>query len=136
MNRNDLKKIAKIRIKEAKILLNNGNYDGAYYLSGYVIECGLKACIAKKTKKYDFPDKQTVNKSHTHDLTKLVKTAGLELQLDIAMRDPNFASNWAVVKDWLVHSRYEKHSPQKAKDLYSAITNTRNGVLKWIKHYW
>ena len=51
MNRYDLRKLAKIRLKEAQILLKNGNYDGAYYLSGYVVECGLKACIAKGTKK-------------------------------------------------------------------------------------
>jgi len=77
MNRNDLKRLAKIRLTEAKTLLDNSNYDGAYYMSGYIVECGLKACFAKKTKKYDFPDKKATNKIYTHDLEELVKLAGL-----------------------------------------------------------
>ncbi|MBP1971735.1 HEPN domain-containing protein [Virgibacillus natechei] len=42
MNRKELKEIAEIRLKEAKVLLENKCYDGTYYLSGYVIECVLK----------------------------------------------------------------------------------------------
>jgi HEPN domain-containing protein len=60
MNRDDFKHIAQIRFKEANTLFHNDNYDGACYLAGYVIECALKAYIAKKTKKYDFRDKRTV----------------------------------------------------------------------------
>jgi len=137
MNRNDLKEIAKIRLKEARTLLNNRNYDGAYYLCGYVIECALKACIAKQTKRYDFPNKRTVDESYTHNLTRLLKVAGLERYLDVEMRrNPKFALSWAVVKDWSEESRYEKHTSKEAQDLRSAIVNKRNGVLKWIRHYW
>ena len=45
--------------------------DGAYYLAGYAIECALKACIAKATRRYDFPDRKKVDASHTHDLREL-----------------------------------------------------------------
>jgi len=69
MNRHDLRELALIRLREARVLLKNGNYEGAYYLCGYVVECGLKACIAKQTRRYDFPDKKTVDESYTHDLT-------------------------------------------------------------------
>lgn len=137
MNRNDLVDLAKIRLKEARILLRNGNYDGTYYLCGYVIECGLKACIAKQTKKYDFPDKKTVKRSYSHDLTKLLKTAGLENPLkDERKRNPNLAINWTIVKDWRAESLYEKHTRKEAQDLYSAIVNRQNGVLKWIRQHW
>lgn len=54
MKRSDLQKLARIRLKEAKVLLDNRQYSGAYYLSGYVIECALKACIAKQTRKERF----------------------------------------------------------------------------------
>ncbi len=47
MNRSDLQNLATIRLRDAEVLLDNGRYDGAYYLLGYVIECALKACIAK-----------------------------------------------------------------------------------------
>lgn len=38
MNRWELQKIAKIRKKESKKLLDDGYYSGAYYLCGYVVE--------------------------------------------------------------------------------------------------
>lgn len=137
MDRNDLKKLARMRVVEAKTLLGNGHYNGAYYLCGYVVECGLKACIAKQTKRYDFPNKKTVNESYTHNLTKLVRIAGLEILLDAEIvHDVEFARNWAVTKDWTESSRYEEHTITEAQDLYSAITNRRNGVLKWIRRYW
>jgi HEPN domain-containing protein len=49
MNRADLQQLAELRITEAKVLLDNGFYAGAYYLAGYAVECALKACIAKLT---------------------------------------------------------------------------------------
>jgi hypothetical protein len=77
MNRSNFIKLAELRLEEAKTLLDAEKFDGAYYLCGYVIECALKACIAKKTKRYDFPDKATVQDSYTHDLIKLIKISGL-----------------------------------------------------------
>jgi HEPN domain-containing protein len=137
MNRDDLKEIARVRLEDARVLLENGNYEGAYYLCGYVIECGLKACIAKQTKQYDFPDRRTVNDSYTHDLTKLVGVAGLESDLDIEKkRDKAVELNWSVVEQWSEESRYQKHSEEDARDLYSAITNRRSGVLRWITQHW
>jgi HEPN domain-containing protein len=44
MNRDDFQQLADVRIAEAAVLLAQGNYDGAYYLAGYAVECGLKAC--------------------------------------------------------------------------------------------
>lgn len=35
MNRSDLQQLAKLRIKEAKILLDNGCNEGAYYMAAY-----------------------------------------------------------------------------------------------------
>jgi hypothetical protein len=57
MNRRDLQTLAKIRLKEAQALARLRLYDGAYYLAGYAVECALKACIARRTSRYDFPDK-------------------------------------------------------------------------------
>ena len=73
MTRRDLRELALIRLKEAGVLLRNGKYDGAYYLSGYIIECALKACIAKQTQRYEFPDKTIADASHTHKLKELLK---------------------------------------------------------------
>jgi HEPN domain-containing protein len=136
MNRDDLKYLAKARLKEAKVLLNNNLYDGAFYLSGYSVECALKACIAKNTNRYDFPNKKVVVESHTHDIIKLVKIAGLNLSLENELTNNNFAINWSIVKDWSEISRYEKKQELEARDLYNAINNRNHGILKWIKQHW
>jgi len=78
VNRADFQKLSRLRIKEAKALLDGGLYSGAYYLAGYAVECALKACIAKLTKEHDFPDREVVNKSWSHRLSQLVEVAGLE----------------------------------------------------------
>jgi HEPN domain-containing protein len=58
VDRKDLQELSKVRLKEAKALLDLGMPDGAYYLAGYAVECALKACLAKGTVKYEFPDKK------------------------------------------------------------------------------
>jgi HEPN domain-containing protein len=136
LNRRDLQNLALTRLKEVEVLLNNRQYSGAYYLSGYVIECALKACIAKQTKKFDFPDKKTVMDSYTHDLEKLVKVAKLDTQLKSLLNDPDFSLRWSTVKDWSEESRYQKHNRQEALDIYSAITDPNHGVLQWLQQHW
>ena len=137
MNRGELKSLAGLRLKEARALLNKRLYDGAYYLTGYAVECGLKACIAKKTKRYDFPDRRIVNDSYTHDLNLLIKVSGLQVDLEVEMRrDRDFEVNWAIVKDWNESSRYVRHEARAAKSLYAAVTDSRHGVLRWLKRHW
>ncbi len=123
-------------LKEVEVLLHNRQYSGAYYLSGYVIECALKACIAKQTRKFDFPDKKNVLESYTHDLEKLVKVAKLESELKILLSDPDFSRGWSCFKDWSEESRYQKHDRNKAQDIYEAITNPHHGVLQWLQRHW
>lgn len=137
LNRATLQQLARVRLREARTLLDRGYYDGAYYLAGYAVECGLKACIARKTRRYDFPDKRVVNDSYTHALGKLVRVAGLELELERqSRRARTFEQNWAVVKDWTEESRYQTIDRRKARDLYSAITSRQHGVMRWLRQHW
>jgi HEPN domain-containing protein len=137
VNRNDLRSLVDVRIKEARTLLNKRFYDGAYYLTGYAVECGLKSCIAKRTRRYDFPNKRIVNDSYTHDLSQLIRVSDLQPALESEMqRDRAFEVNWAIVKDWNEGSRYEKHDRASAKNLFGAVTDNKHGVLKWLKHHW
>lgn len=137
ISRSDLKELAKIRIKEADALLSKNSYSGAYYLCGYAIECALKACIAKKTKKSEFPDKDVVFKSYSHNPSELIGVAGLKTQLDAKLNsDKSFAVNWNTILQWSEKSRYEKHKRKEAEDLLLAITDNNNGILVWIQQYW
>ena len=67
MNRRSFQKLAEARLLDGKALLKAKRYDAAYYLTGYVIECALKACVAKKTKRYEFPRKDA-GSLYTHGL--------------------------------------------------------------------
>ena len=137
MNRSDLKSVAEIRLKEAMALLNKRYYDGAYYLTGYAVECALKSCIAKKTKRYDFPYRRIVIDSYTHDLSQRIKVAGLQAALSLEMqRDRDSEVNWAMVKDWSESSRYERHDARAAKSIHKAVADDRHGVLRWLKRHW
>ena len=138
MNRRDLQAIARIRIREAGILLRSQQYPGAYYLLGYSIECALKAAIAKQTNRHDFPDKQLANGAHTHNLENLFKLSGLwtAFQNDKAA-NPQLDVNWAVVKDWSEASRYQANITQlDAQDLHSACGSPQDGIFRWIRARW
>ena len=137
MNRGDFKALAVIRLSEAKSLLTNKHYSGAYYLAGYVVECALKACISKETRRHDFPDKQRALDSWQHSLTKLVATAGLQTALDLEIgADNRFEANWNVVKDWSEQSRYDQTDQRKAEALIQAVSDKSHGVLRWLKQHW
>lgn len=138
MNRSALHQLSRMRIADARVLLRAGRPQGAYYLSGYAIECGLKACIAKQVHRYDFPDKRTVADSYTHNLDQLLKVAGLSPTHAVELRsNPSLAINWGIVKDWSEQDRYDPGiTAVDARDIYSAVTARTNGVLVWLRKHW
>lgn len=131
--RKDFQRLAEMRAKEAASLARSRNQQGAYYLAGFAVECALKASIAKKTRRHDFPnDAKHANKVYSHDLTELLKVADLDRQLDKDMRtNQQLATSWGVVKEWKVDCRYET-SGLNGRDMVSSLI----GVMAWIKLYW
>jgi hypothetical protein len=112
-------------------------YDGAYYLAGHAVECALKACIAKGTRRHQFPDKKKVDLSYSHDLAKLITVVGLEDgHRERIGSDPDFDTNWDVVQSWSEQSRYRRHSHESAQALLLAISDRRHGVMTGIKLHW
>lgn len=137
MKRNDLKVLAQVRLSEAGTLLSDGKYAGAYYLAGYVVECALKACIAKQTERYEFPNKERASQSWSHSLTGLAQIAGLQRSLaDESDADPQFGAYWGVVKDWKPDARYISRGQKEAEEIVRAIVDSRHGVLRWLKRHW
>lgn len=87
------------------------------------VECALKACIAKETKRYDFPAKRKVNDSQTNDLKVLIRLANLEVaRSEEAEDDAAFRNNWDIVQQWSEHSRYQRHVLSEAKVLLDAAS--------------
>ena len=107
--RRDFQRLTGLRAREAIALARSRNQQGAYYLAGFAVECALKACIAKKTRRHDFPaDARHAGRVYSHDLTDLLKLADLDDQLDKDIRgNPRLAANWSVVKAWRIGCRYE-----------------------------
>ena len=134
--RRDFQRLADLRAREAGSLSKSRNQQGAYYLAGYAVECALKACISKKTRRHEFPPKKKyVENVYKHDLNILLKLADLEKHLEKDMQtNRELAANWNTVKVWNEESRYLV-SGLNGKDLYAAITGV-DGVLPWIKKLW
>jgi HEPN domain-containing protein len=136
VDRKELQELSRIRLKEAKSLLQAGLSDGAYYLAGYAVECALKACIAKATRRSEFPDKRKADDSYSHNLKQLVRVASLDAHLSEATLDPEFKNNWDVTQAWSEQSRYGRHRRESAEALLEAVSNGRHGVIAWIKLHW
>jgi hypothetical protein len=140
VNRLHWQQLAERWLVDAKALLDARRWPAAYYLAGYAVECGFKACVLARlvaVPEVIFEEKKFSEKSWTHNLRELVKLAGLEAAHEADARsNPAFGRNWQVVKDWSEQARYSNATHQKAKKLYSAITDTTNGVMPWIRNHW
>ena len=72
----DLRKLAQIRLDDSLLLFEARRSSSAYYLCGYAVELGLKACIAKLMRSDVIPDRAFINAIYTHRFESLVATAG------------------------------------------------------------
>jgi HEPN domain-containing protein len=140
MNRRSFQKLVGARLLDSKALLKAKRYDAAYYVAGYAIECALKACIAKRTRLYDFPPKDTRD-FYSHEMEKLLKLAGIEKSFQQERgNDAILAQHWDIVKDWKPGDRrYDlrgaKEAANAAKALLSAIEDRQHGVLQCLSKY-
>lgn len=139
MNRTELQQLANDRIEDARILLDRGRWTAAYYLVGYAVETGLKACILKFVEETGviFTDKKFAEKCWTHDIEDLVKQANLEPKRgqDIGA-NATLGGYWGLVEVWTEVSRYEQKTEVEARNLYEAVTNDPDGVFRWIQRHW
>ncbi len=137
MNRTQLQWLSEERVRDAEALLNAAQWSGAYYLAGYAVECALKACIAKQTKRHEFPDKERVLKSYSHKIEVLLDLAGLKVEWEAqAKLRIEFANSGQRVRDWDESSRYRRWTEERARALVAAVIDPTDGVLPWIMARW
>lgn len=134
MKRSDLQAMAEAKLQDALILFHNQRFSSAYYLAGYALEFGLKACISRQMTKEVIPDKAFVTKIYIHELAELVKLAGLERNR--REQGEKFQIYWAIAKDWSEQSRYEIKQIADSQLLLDAVNNPDHGVMQWIKKHW
>jgi hypothetical protein len=137
LKRSDLQTLSITKLDDAHILFQNKRYSSAYYLAGYCIELGLKACISRLMLADVIPDKAFVNQIYQHSLRPLVNLAGLASVLKAKEDgDATFAANWAIVLEWTPETRYYTKDIHSAQLLLNAISDPKTGVLVWIKEHW
>lgn len=137
----ELKKLAKTRLIEAKALFDKGLYDGSCYLAGYVIELALKARVYKILDMTDYPESGDMSRLFkTHKYDDLVKLSGLERKFDEAKK-ANVAlfTNWSLVTDWSEEFRYRPvgtNSKKRVQEIINALENPKDGIFTRIKKRW
>jgi hypothetical protein len=137
LKRSDLRAIAQSKVDDANILLQGGRSSNAYYLAGYAVEIGLKACIAAQVSAETIPDKAFLKGVMNHQFSALVGLAGLAGPLKEQQdRDAEFGANWGIVNEWSPDCRYETRDQMSAQVMIDAVLNPGSGVLQWIKAHW
>jgi HEPN domain-containing protein len=136
--RAEFQEMAEQRLEEAKFLLDQAKWNGAYYLAGYAVELALKACIIKMLLNKDaFPEKDFSRNCYTHSVERLVGLADLETaRITATDADPDLLANWSLARDWSEEKRYHRIDRTEAEELYTAIADRAHGVLPWIKTHW
>ena len=138
LNRDTLRTLAGSRLEEARVLLENRLWTGAYYMTGLAVECALKSCLASAVKEHDFPDKQFVNQMYDHKLERLFPLNGelwQAFKTDMELNE-KLRLNWSTVKDWDDGKRYDIVEEKSAVQLYEASAEAGNGVMEWIRGRW
>lgn len=140
MTKQDWRDLAEARLIDADILLQNQRWAAAYYIAGYAVECGLKACVVDLVEKNPgiiYEERRFSDSCWTHKLTELVGVARLEAaRAADEIANPAFAQKWAVVIRWNEAYRYVCVSEPDARQLYEAISHPQDGVMKWIRDHW
>jgi HEPN domain-containing protein len=125
ITRADLIRIAKARLKDARVLEAGGRFDGSLYLCGYAVELALKARICRTLKWPGFPSSRSdfdgLQSFKVHDLDLLLKLSGVEG----AMKARHLA-DWSVVTQWNPEARYKligTAKPSNAQDMIRAAAS-------------
>jgi HEPN domain-containing protein len=129
IQRNELKKIARARLKDADILLASRRYDGAIYLCGYAIELALKARICRTLKWHGYPSTNSDFKKYqsfrTHDLDVLLHLTGLEIKIKT-----DFLAEWSAVAQWNPAARYQPVGTAQKNDVNLMISASKTLIGK------
>lgn len=147
-NSENIKKLAYLRLEEAKILAEHKKYDGAYYLAGYSLELMLKAKVCDHLDIDDLFDEQCqmygiseVRKAlKTHDITVLLLFSGLKNKFESEKsRNRGFMTATASLFDvkgkclWSEQLRYHiGKSENQVRDFIETLDGEQ-GLIKWIE---
>jgi hypothetical protein len=134
--RQTLQRLASAKVEDARLLFNNKRYSNSYYLYGYGIELGLKACVARQISAETIPDRAILRGVLTHKFPELVALAGLTGELQSRRQDQDFDVRWSVVSAWSEETRYDMIDAVVATAMHDAIEHQQHGIMAWLKSHW
>lgn len=125
MNRQHLQQLSAERIEDAKSLLAASRWSGAYYLSGYAVECALKSCILHRIENTGiiFELKKFAEECWTHDIEALTKKADLDNSRGLAsphIHDTNIGEAYGELLRIMQAPRFGSLNPFQVKLLNAA----------------
>ena len=130
----ELNKISKARIRDAKILLRNKSYEGSLYVCGYAIELALKAVICSYLHLSGIPhtseEFSNIAKIKTHNLEELLKLVPSHVSTKIKS---TYLADWSVVLLWNPEMRY---APIKGVRMKGQADETIYSAQKIVKYLW
>lgn len=147
----EIRDLAKERLSEAKILYDNGKFNGAFYLAGYSVELMLKATICERIGIPNLLEtnerEQFVNQeSSVSDVRKAVKTHNLWTLLMFSGLKEQFGNdkstnknlqkvNSVLLASWSENARYKPCGHFVDKDVKEMIDllSGKGGFLEWIE---
>jgi HEPN domain-containing protein len=137
VKRQDLQALSQAKIDDAVLLSQSGRWGNAYYLAGYAVELGLKACISRQISADTIPDIAILKGVLTHEFDKLLGLAGLKDELRTEQKQSvDFSVNWGIASEWTPDDRYRAKTAIEAQYLIEAVADGKDGVLQWIRRYW
>jgi HEPN domain-containing protein len=136
--RDQLKALARLRLREAEALFNAGFYDGCAYLCGYVVELALKARICATLNVSEYPERARLKGGFlAHDFDDLKLLAGMESEFTAGR--PALLANWSIASKWRPDRRYEPEGTfdrGAAEEILNAVRADPDGVLACISLRW
>lgn len=136
LSRLTLQGLATSKVEDARLLYDHQRYSNAYYLYGYAIELGLKACIARNVTAETIPDKVVLTGFLDHHVGRLVGLAGLADAMKLARQTEEFDKRWSEISGWSIDARYGAIDAATAAAMADAVEHPNHGAMTWLQRYW
>ena len=131
ITRQDLRKIARARLKDSEVLFERSRYDGAIYLCGLAVEIALKARVCRVLGWATFPENTKEFNNFglidikTHDFVKLAKLCAIEHRI---AADVDRDTDWKQVATWRIELRYRHRGLASRGEAQKMLAATQNLV--------
>jgi HEPN domain-containing protein len=123
---------AEEELRAARILHESAFAVQAYFHAGQAVEFGLKAIYLRRRNLREMPG--YARGARWHNLAFLAEQAGLDGDLTLLRRQPDWYSAWLRVETWDSSARYPGNAPSRGDmaAVLSAVGDNARGVMTWL----